>query len=125
MIGEMVGKKDMRRPGKVRVKRDPMQPAIAAKIGAHPPYPVGGASDGVHPPQVATAASHPGASVRSERQIHWFANEVRPRNDLNREASRYMNLRTSSGRERQDNAGKSDSDGNRAITMQHGMPKDL
>ena len=68
MIGEMVGKKDMRRPGKVRVKRDPMQPAIAAKIGTRPTLWVVRATGSTRhrsPPRPVTQALPSEANVRS------------------------------------------------------------
>ena len=120
MIGQMVGKKHMRRQGEIRMQRHPMQPAISAEIGIHAPHPMRGASDGIQAPQVARATGDPRASIGSEGQIHGLAHDVRAGDDFDREARRRMSLCASGRGKREGDAGKGSSDGNEVMTMQHG-----
>ena len=87
MIGGMIGKKDMRRPGKIRMERDTMQSPVAAEIGVHPPNAVCRAGDGVDAPQIAGAARDPRRSVGSERQVHGFVYKLRTGDNFDGEAA--------------------------------------
>jgi hypothetical protein len=101
------------------MQRDPMQTSIAADIGSHFPDSVSHVINNVNPPQIARAASDPGRSIRSKRQIHWFIHKLRTCDDFDSEAWRQMNLRTGGGEKRKDN----DNCDEKAMAIRHGGPQ--